>query len=60
MDFDSTSIVGLISTVGFPIVMCGWFALRVEKSMVTMTTALNNMVTVVSVLTTKIGSDKNE
>jgi hypothetical protein len=57
MDIDTTSIIGLISSVGFPIVMCGWFALRMEKTIVTMTTALNNMSSVVTTLTGKLGSD---
>ena len=39
-----TDIVNLISTVGFPIVVCLWFMLRTEKVIINNTKALNRFI----------------
>lgn len=57
---DVTQITTVISTVGFPIVMCLLMAWYFTKRDETMTKALNNLTTAVNRLCAKMEEEKNE
>lgn len=40
-------ITALISTLGFPIVVCLWFMLRTEKIIMKNTEAINNLILII-------------
>jgi hypothetical protein len=43
--------IGLIQTVGFPIVVCGWFMFRMEKRIDAQTEVLNQIARLLAKLT---------
>ena len=38
------TIIQVIQTVGFPIVVCGWFMVRLEKKLELLTNAIHSLV----------------
>lgn len=64
---DVNSVTTAISTLGFPIVMCGamfWYMLKEKDShkeeMNSVTEALNNNTLILQKLCDKLGGDKND
>lgn len=64
---DANAVTTAISTLGFPIVMCGamfWYMLKEKDShkeeMNSVTEALNNNTLILQKLCDKLGGDKND